>query len=54
MKHKYTVLVDEGQNTGARFIFYQRHELMKFIETCFNTDIERDLQIEMRLEKDDE
>jgi hypothetical protein len=52
MKHRYTVNVDMGENTGARFIFYQQFELMNFIKTCLETDIERDLQIEMRLEKD--
>ena len=53
MKYKYTVIVDEGQCTGARFNFLERDEVIDFIDLCFDTEIERDLQISMKIIEED-
>ena len=52
MKYTYIVLVDDGQCTGASFVFDSEFELIDFIKTCLHTSTERSLQIEMKLEKD--
>ena len=54
MKYKYIVMVDEGQNTGAQFLFNDRQKVYDFVKLCFETDIERYLQITMKLIQEEE
>lgn len=54
MKHRYEVIVDDGQYTGAEFTFFNQHELINFIQTCFSTSIERNLEIKKVLINEEE
>lgn len=54
MKYKYIVIVDDGQNTGAQFLFNDRQKVYDFVKLCFETNTERDLQIEMKLIQEEE
>lgn len=54
MKYKYIVIVDDGQYTGAQFLFNDKQKVYDFVKLCFETDIERDLQIKMKLIQEEE
>lgn len=54
MKFEYTVIVDDGQCTGAKFTFFNQHQLTDFIITCLSTSIERYIQIKKEVLEEEE
>ena len=44
----YTVIVDDGQYSGAAFYFDCEDEVFSFLQTCFKTADTRDILIKMR------
>ena len=54
MKFEYVVIVDNGQCTGAKFTFFNTHELINFIQICLSTSFERDIQIKKEVLQEEE